>query len=68
MNLDETTDKIEISVPIEQFEYEARDYVNNLSNFLKSPIFLKEFKLEGRYIQTIAKVWGESNRVQSWYP
>lgn len=42
-NLDEM-DRIEIQIPLDQFEHEARDFQHhNLTDFLKSSHFTKEF-------------------------
>ena len=54
----EETEKIDVAVPIDQFENEARDFSHhNVTEFLKSSIFNKEFTIEGRSIKTTAKIW-----------
>lgn len=40
----EEMEKIEVKIPLEQFEHEARDFSShNVTDFLKSPLFFKEF-------------------------
>lgn len=42
---------------MEQFEHEARDISNhNVAEFLKSSLFTKEFRMEGRSIKTTTKI------------
>ena len=41
---------------MEQFEHEARDIAHNIQDFMKSPIFTKEFTREGRFIKTTTKI------------
>lgn len=53
----EETEKIEVAIPIDQFENEARDFSHhNVSEFLKSSLFNKEFTIEGRSIKTTTKI------------
>jgi len=52
----EEAERFEISIPIDQFEHESRDYGHNLSEFFKSTAFLKEFTIEGRHIKTTTKI------------
>lgn len=53
----EDQERIEVSIPMEMFEHEARDYANHVvTEFIKSPMFIKEYRLEGRHIKTVAKV------------
>lgn len=50
-------ERIEVSIPIESFEHEARDFQHhNISEFFKSSHFNKDFKMEGRLIKTLHKV------------
>ena len=54
----EETEKVDVSIPIDQFENEARDFSHhNVSEFLKSSVFNKDFTIEGRNIRTTAKIW-----------
>lgn len=40
----EEMERIEVKIPLDQFEYEARDFSNhNITDFLKSTAFVKEF-------------------------
>ncbi len=51
------SDRIDISINMDQFEHEARDFnQHNIQDFLLSSMFKKEFRCEGRNIKTIAKV------------
>ena len=53
----EDTEKVEVHIPLDQFENEARDFSNhNVQEFLKSSYFNKEFRIEGRNIKTTAKI------------
>ena len=53
----EEVEKIEVKIPLEQFEHEARDFSShNVHDFFKSGIFGKDFRLEGRYIHTTTKI------------
>ena len=53
----EDTEKVEVHIPVDQFENEARDFSHhNVQEFLKSSFFNKEFKIEGRNIKTTAKI------------
>lgn len=50
-------EKIDVQVPIDTFEHEARDFANhNLQDFYKSSHFNKDFKIEGRHIVTTTKI------------
>ena len=54
----EETEKIDVAIPLDIFENEARDFSNhNVSEFYKSSVFNKEFAIEGRSIRTQAKIW-----------
>jgi DNA replication licensing factor MCM2 len=53
----EDLEKVEVKIPIEQFEQEARDVqAHHMTDFLKSSLFVKEFVLEGRYIKATTKI------------
>lgn len=52
----EDAERVEVRIPIDQFEHEARDYGHNLNEFFKSGAFLKEFTIEGRHIKTTTKI------------
>lgn len=53
----EEAERIEVKIPLDQFEYEARDFSNhNLTEFFKSPAFLKDYQIEGRTIKTTTKI------------
>ena len=52
----EDAERVEVRIPIDQFEYEARDFGHNLTEFFKSTAFLKEFTIEGRHIKTTTKI------------
>jgi DNA replication licensing factor MCM2 len=53
----EEVERVEVSIPIDQFEYEARDFTNsNINDFFKSQAFAKEFHIEGRLIKTTTKI------------
>ena len=53
----EEAERIEVKIPIDQFEHEARDFSShNVSDFYKSGMFGKDFRIEGRYIFTTAKI------------
>jgi hypothetical protein len=53
----EDVDRIEVKIPLDQFEYEARDFSNhNVTDFLKSTAFVKEYTLDGRHIKTTTKI------------
>jgi DNA replication licensing factor MCM2 len=53
----EEMDKIDVKIPIEQFEHEARDFSShNVSDFFKSGLFNKDFKIEGRFIHSTLKI------------
>jgi len=52
----EDAERVEVRIPIDQFEHESRDYGHNLSEFFKSTAFLKEFIIEGRHIKTTTKI------------
>ena len=54
----EETEKVDVSIPIDQFENEARDFSHhNVSEFIKSSLFNKEYTIEGRNIRTTTKIW-----------
>ena len=49
--------KVDVQIPSEQFELEARDFqYHNISEFYKSSQFTKLFRVDGRNIKTIQKV------------
>lgn len=53
----EEMERVEVKLPLDQFEYEARDFSNhNITDFLKSTAFVKDFQLEGRHIKTTTKI------------
>jgi hypothetical protein len=52
----EDAERVEVRIPIDQFEHEARDYGHGLNEFFKSAAFLKEFAIEGRHIKTTTKI------------
>lgn len=53
----EEMEKIDVRIPIEQFEHEVRDYAHhNVSQFYASTHFNKDFKIEGRHIVTSTKI------------
>lgn len=53
----EEEERIEVYIPLEQFEHEARDFSNhNVSDFFKSSHFSKDFKIEGRQIKTATRI------------
>lgn len=53
----EEMDRIEVAIPLDSFEHEARDFAShNVLDFYKSPAFLRDFKLEGRTIKTTTKI------------
>ena len=53
----EDLERIEVRIPLDQFEYEARDFSNhNITDFLKSTAFVKEFQLDGRHVKTTTKI------------
>ena len=53
----EEAEKIEVQIPMDQFENEARDFSHhNINEFLKSAVFNKEFNIEGRHIITTTKI------------
>lgn len=46
-----------MQIPLEQFEHEARDFSShNVSDFFRSPVFMREYKIEGRFIKTVTKI------------
>lgn len=50
-------ERIEVTIPMEQFENEARDFnQHNINDFLKSSLFSKGFTIDGRHIKTIGRV------------
>ena len=53
----EEGEHVDIQIPLDQFEHEARDFEqHNISDFLKSSLFNKEYTIEGRFIKTTSKV------------
>ena len=52
----EDAERVEVRIPIDQFEHESRDYGHYLSKFFKSKDFLKEFIIEGKNIKTTTKI------------
>jgi DNA replication licensing factor MCM2 len=53
----EELDRIEVTITLEQFEHEARDFTSsNITEFYKSHGFLKDYRLEGRAIKTVTKI------------
>ena len=49
-------EKIEVKIPREQFEVEARDYNLNLSHFYKASAFNDLFILDGRHIMSRGQI------------
>ena len=48
---------VEIQIPIDQFEHEARDFAqHNITDFFKSSLYNKEYTIEGRFIKTLHKI------------
>ena len=52
----EDAERVEVRIPIDQFEYEARDYGHTITEFFKSAAFLRDFALDGRHIKTTTKI------------
>ncbi len=53
----EEVERVEVKIPLDQFEYEARDFSNhNVTDFFKSSIFVKDYQIEGRHIKTTTKI------------
>jgi hypothetical protein len=53
----EESEKIEVHIPMEQFEHEARDFSHhNVNDFFKSSMFNKDYKIDGRFIKTSTKI------------
>jgi len=53
----EEQEKIEVKLPLDQFEHEARDFSShNLTDFFRSPMFSHNFQVEGRHIKTTTKI------------
>lgn len=53
----EEAEKIEVRVPLDTFEHEARDYgAHGLQEFYKSSAFSKEFMVRDRYIVCSTKI------------
>jgi len=53
----EENEKIEVIVPLDQFEHEVRDFQqHSVTDFLTSSHFKKEFVIEDRKIKTLAKM------------
>jgi len=53
----EEQERIEVKFPLDQFEHEARDFSShNLTDFFKSPMFMRDYQIEGRHIKTITKI------------
>ncbi len=53
----EEAERVEVKIPLDQFEYEARDFSShNVTEFFKSPVFLREFSIEGRHIKGTTKI------------
>lgn len=53
----EEMEKIDVRIPKEQFEHEARDFGGqHVQDFYKSGTFSKEFRIEGTYIHTTTKI------------
>jgi len=53
----EDTDKVEVSIPIDLFEHEARDLKQtNIGEFYRSSQFTKLFKIVDRNIKTVQNV------------
>jgi len=53
----EEMERLEIRIPLDQFEYEARDFSNhNITDFLKSNLFVRDFQIDGRHIKTTTKI------------
>ncbi len=54
--LDES-DRIDVQIPMDQFEHEARDFQqHSVTDFFNSSVFKKEYRCEGRNIKTVGKV------------
>ncbi len=53
----EELERVEVSVALDQFEHEARDFTStNLTEFFKSQAFQKEYAIEGRFIKATTKI------------
>lgn len=53
----EQVEKVDVRIPIDTFEHEARDYAHaSLTDFYKSSLFNKDFKFDGRHILTTTKI------------
>ena len=53
----EENEAVEIQIPIDTFEHEARDFEqHNVNDFLKSSAFNKDYTIEGRFIKTTTKI------------
>lgn len=55
--------RVEVKFPLEQFEHEARDFSShNITDFLKSPAFSRDFQIDGRFIKTTTKIWASKQK------
>lgn len=53
----EETEKVQVEIPIGTFKNIAREYgANDISNFLKSSYFYKEFRFDGGMIKTVREL------------
>ena len=53
----EEQERIDVKIPLDQFEHEARDFSShNVTDFFKSPMFIKDFIIDGRNIKTTTKI------------
>jgi hypothetical protein len=53
----EEAERIEVSIPLEQFEHEARDFSNhNVTDFFSSSLFKKDYLIEDRQIKTTTRI------------
>ena len=48
---------MEVKIPVEQFEHEAREFSNNnMTQFYGSGLFKRDFIIDGRSIKTVSKI------------
>lgn len=53
----ENEEKIDVTIPIDQFQHEARDFSeHNVTDFFKTSFFTRDFVIEGRQIKTTTKI------------
>jgi hypothetical protein len=53
----EEVEKIEVLIPLDQFEHEARDVSShNINDFIKSSAFTKEYVIENRHIKATVRI------------